>query len=89
MIIRDMILHEYSRRSDWRVESILEKIKGNDSVKNELVSFEEKWGEIKDLRRLNHLLLKYMYTDNWDHEIEENYTAVTFEKYMGGGFWSV
>ncbi|PIR99474.1 hypothetical protein COT86_03920 [Candidatus Collierbacteria bacterium CG10_big_fil_rev_8_21_14_0_10_43_36] len=32
-------------------------------------------------KQLNHFLLKYMYTDNWEREGNENYVPVSFEQY--------
>ncbi len=43
--------------------------------------FETAHGTLESLYSVNHFLLKYMYTDNWDRECAENYVPVTREEY--------
>jgi hypothetical protein len=81
VIIRDMVLYDYMKSSDLWLTEVYKKITSNQEIKTELNSFQEKYGGIKNLRDLNHFLLKYMYSDGWSREIKENYTAVSFEDY--------
>jgi 2-polyprenyl-3-methyl-5-hydroxy-6-metoxy-1,4-benzoquinol methylase len=81
VIIRDMILSDYVSKSDWKVESVLGKISNREDMGGRLQDFAQKYGEIDRLSRLNHFLLKYRFVDNWEHELPENYTAVTMDQY--------
>lgn len=82
IIIRDMILNEYTKETDFQVEPILGKIKAQSKVASSLKDFEDSFGELKDLNKINHFLLKYMYAENWDRELKEEYVPVTFEQYQ-------
>lgn len=81
IIIRDMILPEYSFQSDLNLDTILKKV--SSKLDPKIISdFQKYFGEIKNLAQLNHLLLKYMYTDNWEREVQENYVPVSLDKYL-------
>jgi hypothetical protein len=47
-----------------------------------ITSFEDRYGAFKYLREVNHFLLKYLYTNNWEHELQENYLVVSLEEYQ-------
>lgn len=80
IIIRDMILHGYTKDSDLLVDRIVKKILAT-SHRSTLEEFENQFEKITSIYQLNHYLLKYMYTDNWSHELPEFYVPVTFEQY--------
>src|SRR3989338_538673 len=81
IIVRDMILEEYAKRTEFGVENILKKISLRKNLLKLKRDFEQKFGKIKNIYRLNHFLLKYMYKGNWLREGRENYVPVTFEEY--------
>jgi hypothetical protein len=43
--------------------------------------FKERYG-LASFTDRNHFLLKILYVDNWEHEMKENYTPVTFKQYQ-------
>lgn len=48
--------------------------------KDQLLSFEEKWGSINNsYRNFIHFLLKYRYKNNWEREVNEDYLPITLE----------
>ena len=79
--IRDMILHDYTRRSDFQVEVLRRKIKAVCEPAR-LTDFIALFGELDSLYTINHFLLKYMYDENWTRECPENYVATSFEQYQ-------
>ncbi len=81
IVIRDMILHEYTKHTSYFVESILKKMSRVQSLPTQIKEFESCFGPIQNIASLNHLLLKYMYTENWKREVGECYIPVTFEQY--------
>jgi len=81
IIVRDMILEEYAERTEFGVENILKKISRRKNLLKLKRDFEKRFGKIKNIYRLNHFLLKYMYKENWLREGRENYVPVTFEEY--------
>jgi 2-polyprenyl-3-methyl-5-hydroxy-6-metoxy-1,4-benzoquinol methylase len=81
IVIRDMILHEYTRHTSYSVEEVLKKILKRDGLSSQVKDFERYFGPVKQIAPLNHFLLKYMYKENWDREVAENYVPVTFEQY--------
>lgn len=81
LIIRDMIFYDYADQSDLWVTETKEKVLKKERMTPLLLEFEKYFGEIKSVKGLNHFLLKYMYTDNWEREVKENYVPVSFEKY--------
>lgn len=81
LIIRDMILYEYTEQSDLWVTETKEKVLKKEGMTPLLQEFEKYFGEIKSIKVMNHFLLKYMYADNWEREVKENYVPVSFEKY--------
>jgi len=81
IVIKDMILHEYSKHTGSQVTPILEKVSGDTSRRQYIVDFEKHFGPMVTLYTLNHFLLKYMYVENWERECSEHYVPVTFEQY--------
>ncbi len=80
VVIRDMLLYEYAERSQLWLTEILAKVKIEKMIP--LVDdFEKYFGKMNTIKQVNHFLLKYMYTDNWQREVKENYVPVSFEKY--------
>lgn len=76
-----MILYESAYDSDFKVPEVLDKVKDKEFVHPYLENHEEGFGKIRTVADMNHFLLKYFYTDNWDREGKENYIPVTFEDY--------
>lgn len=81
LIIRDMILYNYAEGSELWVSKMKEKVMAKEGISSLLADFENLFGEIKTVKQLNHFLLKYMYEDNWEREVKENYVPVSFEEY--------
>lgn len=81
IILRDMILREYSKRTSFGVSGILRKILKKRGMAKLVRDFEKQCGKLSTICRLNHFLLKYMYKENWKRESRENYVPVTFEEY--------
>jgi hypothetical protein len=80
IIIRDMILHGYTKESDLNVSNLIDKI-SKTAHGNLMEEYEKEFGQIRAVQNINHFLLKYMYVENWEHELPENYVPVTFEQY--------
>ena len=80
VIIRDMVLGEYTRRSDLHCQSILARIRASSHAPR-LADFERVFGPAANLRAVNHFLLKYWYVENWERECAENYLPVSLEEY--------
>lgn len=80
VIIRDMLLYEYSEKSQLWLEEILKKIR-REEILPQIDDFEHYFGKIDSIKKANHFLLKYMYTDNWQREVKEDYVPVSFETY--------
>ena len=81
LIIRDMILFEYVKHADLSIQKIIKKIKKNEIFKHLADDFERAQGELSNVKNVNHFLLKYMYGENWEREVKENYVPVSFEQY--------
>lgn len=83
VVIRDMILSEYSKRTRFQVGEIARKISSHRGMTRAVRDFERVFGKMKTLYQLNHFLLKYLYFDdtNWPRECREHYVPVTFEEY--------
>lgn len=79
--IRDMILHESAKSSDFMMPQVIDKIRTNESITPRLKDFEELNGDLKTQESVNHFLLKYMYTANWDRELREHYLPFSAEEY--------
>lgn len=79
IIIRDMILSEYTKSANLRCLEVANKI----YIKNlkTTIDFEERFGKLNNVYKINHYLLKYFYKENWNREKKENYIPVTFEQY--------
>lgn len=81
VVIRDMLLYEYAEKSQLWLEEILGKIKSKKELIPLIDDFEKYFGKLKSVKQVNHFLLKYNYTDNWQREVKENYVPVSFETY--------
>ena len=80
VIIRDMILSDYTKAASLHCATIVEKIQQRPYT-SALADFVRRFGPVDTIYNVNHFLLKYLYTDNWKHELGEHYVAVTFEQY--------
>ncbi len=80
IVIRDMLLYSYAEKSDLWLDEILKKVRKPELLP-QIDDFERYFGKMNSVKQVNHFLLKYMYTDNWQREVKENYTPVNFEKY--------
>jgi hypothetical protein len=81
IIIRDMILLEYTKHTTYLVDSIVAKVSAKKDLASQIKDFEHYFGPLKSIYSLNHFLLKYMYPENWEREGPEHYVPVTFEQY--------
>lgn len=82
IVIRDMILHESQRTATLGVREVLEKVQKRKDLIPYIEDHEKRFGKMKTQDRVNHFLLKYWYTENWEREGKENYIPVTFEQYQ-------
>ncbi len=80
VVIRDMLLYEYAENSQLWLTEILKKVRV-EKLASLVDDFEKYFGKINSIKQVNHFLLKYMYTDNWQREVKENYVPVSFENY--------
>ena len=80
IVIRDMILRAYTRHATLRCDSMRAKIEATcpASVVADFIRF---FGPLDTVYAINHLLLKYWYTENWVREGPEHYVPVRFEDY--------
>ena len=81
IIIRDMILPEYTKKATLRFNQIMNKIISKDYLTPYVKDFERYFGKLNTTFKINHFLLKYWYTENWNREGKEYYVPVTFEQY--------
>lgn len=81
IVIRDMILYEYSKQTVFQSDNLVRKISAVKSLSSLIVDFEKYFGQLKYQYEINHFLLKYMYEENWDRESKEHYVPVTFDQY--------
>lgn len=81
IVIRDMILHEYTKHTTYLVEDMKKKMTTQAALPNQMKDFETHFGPTATIAAVNHLLLKYMYSENWTREVAEHYVPVTFEQY--------
>lgn len=81
IIIRDMILSERMKEATMPATSIVGKIRAVPEMIPLIDDFEKIFGKMDSLHQVNHFLLKYMYTDNWERECPENYVPLTREWY--------
>jgi len=81
IVIRDMILSEYTKDTSFQSDVINEKIFSVKKLLPMVEDFEKKFKPIKRIYEINHFLLKYMYEENWDRESKEHYVPVTFDEY--------
>jgi SAM-dependent methyltransferase len=76
IIIRDMALPQAA----GDLHSIVDKVKSKSEYQGLIADFERYFGALGSAN-INHFLLKYFYTDNWERECPENYTPVSIEEY--------
>lgn len=81
IIIRDMILSEYTKHTVFHSSAIREKILSVESLRPLMDDFEKNFGSLDYLYQINHFLLKYMYQENWERESREHYVPVTIDQY--------
>ncbi len=81
IVIRDMIVYEYTEKSQLWLAEIVKKIRDKTEMTHLVDDFEKYFGKLNNIKQVNHFLLKYMYTDNWQREAKENYVPVNFETY--------
>jgi len=88
LCIRDMMTHERMKEEKFAYwygwSELYTKIMARWDERSEqdlIRGFESRFGLVS-VHALNHLLLKLLYTDNWAHEMQENYLAVTIEDYI-------
>ncbi|HVG98113.1 MAG TPA: class I SAM-dependent methyltransferase [Chloroflexota bacterium] len=80
ILIRDMILHDYARESTLGAAALRARLVARCPA-HVVADFERHFGPLDTLERINHLLLKYWYADNWARECAEHYVPVSFEQY--------
>jgi SAM-dependent methyltransferase len=80
VLIRDMILSDYARESTLGVAALRARLVARCPAPV-VADFERHFGPLDTLERINHLLLKYWYADNWARECPEHYVPVSFEQY--------
>lgn len=81
VIVRDMILSERMKESTIPAVSVIEKIRSHPEMAQRIADFENVFGKMESLFSVNHFLLKYMYTENWQRECPEDYVPISREKY--------
>lgn len=81
MGIRDMILYQSTRSATLMCPEVLEKIRAKKRVAQQLSDHEALRGTLRTQEDVNHFLLKYMYTQNWEKELEEFYLPFSAEEY--------
>lgn len=81
IVIRDMITLEYTKHTNYLVDAIRAKLSQQQTCLPQLKDFETHFGPAESIYSINHFLLKYMYTENWEREVREHYVPVTFEQY--------
>ncbi len=81
IVIRDMLLYDYTNKSQLWLPEILKKVRSKTELLPMIDDFERYFGELKSIKQVNHFLLKYMYADNWLREVKEDYVPVSFETY--------
>jgi SAM-dependent methyltransferase len=80
IIIRDMILHEYTKGATLGCDRLRAGMA--QALEPRVVAeFVRHFGPLDTLYTINHLLLKYWYRENWARECPEFYVPVTFEEY--------
>ncbi len=82
IIGRDPMCHEHACKIE-DVAPYIDAIQGNAEVLPWFERFLARYGPAVNLRVLNHFLLKYLYTNNWTYEMEEDYLAMPLEWYVG------
>jgi SAM-dependent methyltransferase len=82
IVIRDMILEEYTKHTRFQTRAIAAKVAADRGMHRLIADFVNQFGPLDSLYNLNHFLLKYMYEENWERESREHYVPVTFEQYQ-------
>ena len=79
--VRDMVLQEYTKISDFQVDVLRRKILARCDPQ-QVKEFTNIFGELDCIYTINHFLLKYMYVENWVRECPEHYVGTVFEQYQ-------
>ena len=76
VVIRDMIYNggAMDRSPSHDIYNITTKANSE-----QILDFQQNWGNICYYKNLVHFLLKYRYTENWDREVKENYLGYSTE----------
>ncbi len=82
IMIRDMVLPEYTKHNHFIADTIEKKIRAKVELAPYIADFEKAHGPLNSLHSINHFLLKYFYTDNWERECAEHYVPVSLEQYQ-------
>lgn len=81
IVIRDMILHEYTKQATLHCQSMRDKLAAH-CPEWVVRDFVRHFGPLQTVYTVNHLLLKYWYVENWERECAEHYVPVTLEEYQ-------
>jgi SAM-dependent methyltransferase len=82
IVVRDMMLSEQSKEKTSGAGAIADKIRAVPEMLPLVADFERSHGPLDSLYTVNHFLLKYFYTDNWERECTEHYVPVTNQEYQ-------
>jgi 2-polyprenyl-3-methyl-5-hydroxy-6-metoxy-1,4-benzoquinol methylase len=82
IVIRDMVLREYTKNTTYLAPVLLDKIRANHDIALRMDDVAQHFGPINTIYAINHFLLKYFYTENWPRESREHYVPVTIEQYQ-------
>lgn len=79
IVVRDMYFNNSYYEKQIPFEMLLPIIKNSDQVR--LVEFITKYNGINTLRQAYHWLLKYRYSENWEHELNEDYFSTKWDMF--------
>lgn len=77
--IRDMFYSENSCHATNKIN--LQKLYQNQPIKK-INDFESIYGSLNENKNFLHYLLTYMYNDNWEREVRENYFPHSLEEFI-------
>jgi 2-polyprenyl-3-methyl-5-hydroxy-6-metoxy-1,4-benzoquinol methylase len=80
VVIRDMVLRDYTRRATHRCAALRDRMLAV-LPPHVVADFTRHFGGLDSLYTINRLLLKYWYAENWARESAEFYVPVAFEQY--------
>ena len=78
--IRDMFLSETEANKSVSYHDCSNVV--NYSNDRQLSTFESHWGHVGVHHNFCHFLLKYLYKENWDREVRENYLPIDLEPFL-------